>query len=82
MAIPLNRAETPAPSPPPTRGEGTGGQKGLASLAKAAGFRLFNSVALLLAVVVLNFILINSAPGDPAEVIAGEMGGSTPEIMA
>jgi peptide/nickel transport system permease protein len=54
----------------------------LASLAKAAGFRLFNSVALLLAVVVLNFILIHSAPGDPAEVIAGEMGGSTPEIMA
>jgi peptide/nickel transport system permease protein len=35
-----------------------------------------------LAVVVLNFILIHSAPGDPADVIAGEMGGATPEMMA
>jgi peptide/nickel transport system permease protein len=29
----------------------------------------------------LNFILIHSAPGDPAEVIAGEMGGATQEMM-
>jgi peptide/nickel transport system permease protein len=54
----------------------------LPPIVKAVLFRLFNSVALLLAVVVLNFILIHSAPGDPAEVIAGEMGGTTPEIMA
>jgi peptide/nickel transport system permease protein len=32
-------------------------------------------------VAVLNFILIHSAPGDPAEVIAGEMGGATMEMM-
>jgi peptide/nickel transport system permease protein len=44
--------------------------------------RLFNSALLLLAVIVLNFILIHSAPGDPAEVIAGEMGGATAEIMS
>ncbi|MDR1656583.1 MAG: ABC transporter permease [Deltaproteobacteria bacterium] len=43
--------------------------------------RLGNSILLLLAVIVLNFILIHSAPGDPAEVIAGEMGGATIEII-
>ncbi|MDF2598262.1 MAG: binding-protein-dependent transport system inner rane component [Methylobacterium brachiatum] len=41
-----------------------------------------NAVGLLLAVVVLNFLLIQAAPGDPAQVIAGEMGGASPEIMA
>ncbi len=48
--------------------------------------RLLNRVAgsalLLLAVVVLNFILVHLAPGDPAEVIAGEMGGTSPKILA
>ena len=37
---------------------------------------------LVLAVVVLNFTLIQLAPGDPVEVIAGEMGGTSAEIMA
>ena len=39
--------------------------------------RLTNAVLLILAVVVLNFLLIHLAPGDPAVVIAGEMGGAT-----
>ena len=34
------------------------------------------------AVLVLNFILVRLAPGDPAEVIAGESGGITEEILA
>jgi peptide/nickel transport system permease protein len=46
------------------------------------GRRAFYAVALILAVIVLNFILIHLAPGDPAEVIAGEMGGATAEILA
>jgi peptide/nickel transport system permease protein len=33
-------------------------------------------------VVVLNFALIHLAPGDPAEVIAGEMGGASADILA
>lgn len=37
---------------------------------------------LLAGVVVLNFLLIRLAPGDPALVIAGEMGGTSPEILA
>ena len=43
---------------------------------------IVNAVGLLLAVVVLNFTLIQAAPGDPAVVIAGEMGGASPQILA
>lgn len=46
------------------------------------GRRLLNAGLLLLAVLVFNFGLIHAAPGDPAEVLAGEMGGATPEMMA
>ena len=44
--------------------------------------QVLNAAGLLLAVVVLNFFLIHAAPGDPAQVIAGEMGGASPEILA
>jgi len=40
------------------------------------------SLLLLLAVLVLNFLLIHLAPGDPVQSIVGEMGGATPEIIA
>ena len=41
-----------------------------------------NAVGLLLAVLVLNFCLIHLAPGDPALVIAGEMGGASADVIA
>ena len=44
--------------------------------------RLFYGFLLMIGVVVLNFFLIHAAPGDAAEVIAGEMGGITEEMMA
>ena len=44
--------------------------------------RVGYAAMLLLAVVVLNFILINLAPGDIADTIAGDMGGATAEQMA
>jgi len=44
--------------------------------------RILYAAILLLAVLILNFMLIHLAPGDPAEVIAGEMGGITEEILA
>ena len=44
--------------------------------------RLLQSVALVLAVVVLNFMLVHAAPGDPVETIAGASGGMSPELMA
>ncbi|MFX4297316.1 MULTISPECIES: ABC transporter permease [Roseobacteraceae] len=43
--------------------------------------RLFYGILLMLGVVVLNFLLIRLAPGDPATVIAGEMGGATQEML-
>lgn len=46
------------------------------------GQRALHAIGLLLAVLVLNFTLIHIAPGDPADVIAGEMGGATAEMMA
>ena len=46
----------------------------LARLSKAAG--------VLLGVIVLNFLLIRMAPGDPAEVIAGEMGAADAQFVA
>ena len=42
----------------------------------------FQAVALILAVVVLNFILVHSAPGDPVETIAGASGGMSEELKA
>lgn len=44
--------------------------------------RLLQGLALVLAVVVLNFALVHAAPGDPVETIAGASGGMSPELMA
>ncbi|KAF1037144.1 MAG: hypothetical protein GAK34_03258 [Delftia tsuruhatensis] len=44
--------------------------------------RLLQGLALVLAVVVLNFMLVHAAPGDPVETIAGANGGLEPERMA
>ena len=41
-----------------------------------------NGLALLLAVLLLNFTLIHIAPGDVADTIAGDMGGADAEVMA
>jgi peptide/nickel transport system permease protein len=44
--------------------------------------RLSYAAVLVLAVLVLNFLLIRLAPGDPIETLAGQMGGMTEEIRA
>jgi len=44
--------------------------------------RLLQGLALVLAVVILNFVLVHAAPGDPVETIAGASGGMSPELMA
>lgn len=49
---------------------------------QAIAARLVQGILLVLAVVVLNFVLIHLAPGDPAQVMAGEFGGATPRILA
>lgn len=45
-------------------------------------YRFAQAVLMVLAVVVLNFLLIHAAPGDPVSTIAGASGGMTPELMA
>ena len=44
--------------------------------------RLVKAVPLLVAVVVFNFCLLKLAPGDAAEVLAGEAAAATPEYLA
>ncbi|MFY7961748.1 MAG: ABC transporter permease [Elsteraceae bacterium] len=43
--------------------------------------RLLQAVPVVLGVVVLNFSLLQLAPGDAATVLAGESGGATPEYV-
>lgn len=42
--------------------------------------RIGYAIALLLAVLILNFLLVHISPGDPVETIAGSMGGMTEEL--
>ncbi|MDQ2927545.1 MAG: ABC transporter permease, partial [Pseudomonadota bacterium] len=44
--------------------------------------RVAQGLLLVLAVIVLNFVLVHAAPGDPVETIAGASGGMSPELMA
>lgn len=44
--------------------------------------RLIKAVFVLLGVVILNFVLVHAAPGDPASVLAGEAGGSDEKYLA
>ncbi len=44
--------------------------------------RLTQGLALVLAVVVLNFVLVHAAPGDPVETIAGASGGMDEKLQA
>lgn len=44
--------------------------------------RLAQAVPLVFGIVVLNFLLLQLAPGDAADVLAGEAGSATPEYMA
>jgi len=44
--------------------------------------RLFKMVAIVLAIVCVNFLLIHAAPGDPASVLAGQSGSADPQFIA
>jgi peptide/nickel transport system permease protein len=51
-------------------------------LARYVFVRLLQAVPVVLGVVVLNFLLLQLAPGDAATVLAGEAGGAPPEYIA
>ncbi|MCL5778291.1 ABC transporter permease [Limibaculum sp. FT325] len=44
--------------------------------------RVVQAIPILLAIVIINFLLLKLAPGDAADVLAGEAGSATPEYMA
>ena len=44
--------------------------------------RLAQAVPVLIAIIILNFLLLQLAPGDAVDVLAGEAGSATPEYMA
>lgn len=43
--------------------------------------RLVKGVLVLFAIAVLNFFLIRAAPGDPAQVLAGEAGAADAQLL-
>ena len=49
---------------------------------KLLASRLTQGLALVFAVVVLNFVLVHAAPGDPVETIAGASGGMDEKLQA
>lgn len=44
--------------------------------------RLAQAVPIVLGIIVLDFVLLHLAPGNPAEALAGESGSATPQYMA
>jgi peptide/nickel transport system permease protein len=44
--------------------------------------RLVKMVAIVIAIVCVNFLLIHAAPGDPASVLAGQSGAADPQYIA
>ncbi len=52
-----------------------------AALARFLLGRIAKAAVVVLAIVVLNFVLIRLAPGDPASVIAGQSGAADPQFM-
>lgn len=44
--------------------------------------RALQAVPILLGIAIVNFLFVNMAPGDAADVLAGEAGAASPEFMA
>ena len=51
-------------------------------LIKSLAVRLARSVAIVAAIAALNFLIVHLAPGDVADVLAGESGAASPEFIA
>lgn len=79
MTIPLSKDKT---MPPLAAGRGAFDKLRMAPDLRFVGRRLLKALPLLLAVVLFNFCLLKLAPGDAAEVLAGESAAATPEYLA
>ncbi|MCU0869447.1 MAG: ABC transporter permease [Burkholderiales bacterium] len=51
-------------------------------LLRILAWRLLQAVPIIVGIAVFNFLLLHLAPGDAADVLAGEAGGATPEYIA
>lgn len=56
-------------------------QSRLQAMPRLIGWRVLKMAAMVLAIVVVNFLLIHAAPGDPASAIAGQSGQADAEFM-
>lgn len=56
--------------------------KGAAAFGLAAATLLVRLVAVILLIATFNFILVRAAPGDPAQVMAGQSGAADAKILA
>ena len=52
------------------------------ALIKPVLSRLLRSIAIVVAIAALNFVIVHLAPGDVADVMAGESGAASPEYVA
>jgi peptide/nickel transport system permease protein len=55
---------------------------GTAALLKFVLRRIIQAIPILFGIAVINFLFVNMAPGDLADVLAGEAGAASPEFMA
>lgn len=55
---------------------------GITRMGVAAALWIVRLVAVVLVIATFNFILVRAAPGDPAQVMAGQSGASDPKILA
>lgn len=53
----------------------------MAGLPRFLAGRLIKAIVILFAIVVINFLLVHAAPGDPAMVMAGEAGAADPKFV-
>jgi len=54
----------------------------LTRILRYAGRRLLQAVPIIFGILVINFLVLQLAPGDVVDVLAGEAGASTPEYVA
>jgi ABC-type dipeptide/oligopeptide/nickel transport system permease component len=53
----------------------------LATIGLMAVSRIAQLVAVILIIATFNFVLVRAAPGDPAQVMAGQSGASDPKLL-
>jgi peptide/nickel transport system permease protein len=58
------------------------GPRRIASLGLAAAAWFVKLLAVILVIATFNFVLVRAAPGDPAQVMAGQSGGSDAKLLA